>query len=78
MTREEVSEKIKKIILDSVPDRVPEVIEEDTVINNDMAIDRNVNGRNSALSVKLWTSLCFRWRKRTNECFPANRQNPRL
>lgn len=39
MTREEVSEKIKKIILDSVPDRVPEVIEEDTVINNDMAID---------------------------------------
>ncbi|MBO6092047.1 MAG: hypothetical protein J6P40_00225 [Oscillospiraceae bacterium] len=39
MTREEVSEKIKKIIFDSVPDRVPEVIEEDTVINNDMAID---------------------------------------
>ena len=39
MTREEVSQKIKKIILDSVPDRVPEVIEEDTVINNDMAID---------------------------------------
>ena len=39
MTRDEVSAKIKKIILDSVPDRVPEVIEEDTVINNDMAID---------------------------------------
>ena len=39
MTRDEVSAKIRKIIFDSVPDRVPEVIEEDTVINNDMAID---------------------------------------
>ena len=39
MTRDEVSAKIKKIIFDSVPDRVPEVIEEDTVINNDKAID---------------------------------------
>ena len=39
MSRDEVSAKIKKIIFDSVPDRVPEVIEEDTVINNDMAID---------------------------------------
>ena len=39
MTREEVSEKIKKIIFDSVPDRVPEVITDDTVVNNDMAID---------------------------------------
>ncbi len=39
MTREEVSSTIKKIIFDSVPDRVPETIEEDTVINNDMAID---------------------------------------
>jgi acyl carrier protein len=39
MTREEVSEKIKKIIFDSVPDRVPEVIADDTVVNNDMAID---------------------------------------
>ena len=32
MTREEVSDKIKKIIFDSVPDRVPEVITDDTVI----------------------------------------------
>ena len=39
MTREEVSEKIKKIIFDSVPDRVPKVITDDTVVNNDMAID---------------------------------------
>lgn len=39
MSREEVSEKIRKIIFDSVPDRVPEVITDDTVVNNDMAID---------------------------------------
>ena len=39
MTREEVSEIIKKIIFDSVPDRVPEVITDDTVVNNDMAIE---------------------------------------
>lgn len=39
MTREEVSEKIKKIIFDSVPDRVPEVITDDTVVNTDTGID---------------------------------------
>ena len=39
MTRDEVSEKIKRIIYDSVPDRVPEVITDDTVVNTDTAID---------------------------------------
>ena len=39
MTREEVSNRIKKIIFDSVPDRVPEVITDDTVVNTDTGID---------------------------------------
>ena len=39
MTRDEVSEKIRTIIYNSVPDRVPEVINDDTVVNTDIAID---------------------------------------
>lgn len=39
MTRDEVSAKIKKIIYDCVPDQVPEVIDDSTVVNHDMAID---------------------------------------
>ncbi len=39
MTREEVLEKISKVIKDCVPEMVPENLTEDTVINTETAID---------------------------------------
>ena len=39
MTREEVLEKIRKVITDCVPEMVPEDLNEDTVINTETAID---------------------------------------
>ncbi len=39
MTREEVLEKIRKVIVDCVPEMVPENLNEDTVINTATAID---------------------------------------
>ena len=39
MTREEVLEKIRKVILDCVPEMVGEELNEDTVINTETAID---------------------------------------
>lgn len=39
MTREEVLEKIRKVIVDCVPEMVPENLNEDTVINTEAAID---------------------------------------
>ena len=39
MTREEVLEKIRKVIVDCVPEMVPENLNEDTVINTDTGID---------------------------------------
>ena len=39
MTREEVLEKIRKVIVDCVPEMVTEELNEDTVINTETAID---------------------------------------
>ena len=39
MTREEVLEKIRQVIRDSVPEMVTEDLKEDTVINTETAID---------------------------------------
>ena len=39
MTREEVLEKILKVIVDCVPEMVTEELNEDTVINTETAID---------------------------------------
>ena len=39
MTREDVLEKIRKVIKDCVPDMVPAELNEDTVINTETAID---------------------------------------
>ena len=39
MTREEVLDRIRKVIRDCVPDMAPENLEEDTVINTETAID---------------------------------------
>ena len=39
MTREEVLEKIRKVIRDSVPEMVGSELNEDTVINTETAID---------------------------------------
>ena len=39
MTREEVLDKIRKVIYDCVPEMVTEELKEDTVINTETAID---------------------------------------
>ena len=39
MTREEVLEKIRKVIVDCVPEMITEELNEDTVINTETAID---------------------------------------
>ena len=39
MTREEVLEKIRKVIVDCVPEMITEELNEDTVLNTETAID---------------------------------------